>query len=349
MPTVQLADIVDVEVHQDLPAEISPEKTHFAESGIIVNNENMNGLANREGDTVQMPFWVDLGNEEANISNDDPTDFGKPQKVNQKKQTARKAMLNKGYSEADLASELVMGDKPMRHIKNRFGAYWNREIQARLMGSVTGVALSDMAQDETEMTVDVSAAVKGDISEANLFGKDAFIDAAFTLGDSMDSVGGLAMHTMVYKQAVKNNDIEFIEDSKGMLSIPTYMGKRVLYSDNMPVMRDEEAGIKYLSVLFGQGAFAYGNGTPTVPVEISRSAAGGGGGGIETFWERKTWLVHPFGYAFDDSDIVGASPTIAELKDPAAWTLVVDRKNVPLAVLITNAAEKKNPSPPPVE
>ena len=55
-------------------------------------------------------------------------------------------------------------------------------------------------------------------------------------------------------------------------------------------------GVKYTSVIFGAGALGYGEGSAMIPVEIEREALAGNGSGIETIIERKTWLIHPFGY-----------------------------------------------------
>lgn len=85
-----------------------------------------------------------------------------------------------------------------------------------------------------------------------------------------------------------------------------------------------------------------------------RQARAGNGGGVETLWERKTWILHPFGYQFTGTDITnrantngrtGAntgvdelSPLLADLRKAANWDRVVDRKNVPIAFLKIKAA-----------
>ena len=88
-------------------------------------------------------------------------------------------------------------------------------------------------------------------------------------------------------------------------------------------------------MLFGEGAFGYGVGSPMVPVEVEREAAQGNGGGIETLWVRNTWLLHPFGFQQTGTP-AGESFTMAELRAATSWSRVVERKNVPIAFLSTN-------------
>ena len=137
------------------------------------------------------------------------------------------------------------------------------------------------------------------------------------------------------QQMVKNDDIVYIPDSMGQLTIPTYMGLRVIVDDGMTVTAGSTSGFKYTSVLFGEGAFAYGDGAPMVPVEVERQEAQGNGAGVETLWTRKTWILHPSGYQ-NVGTPSSFSFTPAELALATTWDRVVERKNVPLAFIVTN-------------
>jgi hypothetical protein len=87
--------------------------------------------------------------------------------------------------------------------------------------------------------------------------------------------------------------------------------------------------------MFGGGAFGFGSATPPNPVAVSRVEEAALGGGMETLWERKTWVMHPFGYQYVSTP-AAVSPSIAELSAAASWTRVIDRKLVPMAFIITN-------------
>lgn len=336
MANVNLSDIIDVTVFQDLPAVNSPEKTAFFESGIITRNGLLDSIANMAGKTAELPFWNDLdGSSEVNYSTGLATDVATPDKIIQGEMIARKAFVNKGWSAADLASELAMGATAMEQIRARTDKYFMRQWQRRLVAACNGVLADNVANDSGDMVIDVASESIADQSAATRFSRTNFTSAAFTLGDAFENTGAIAVHSQVYRQMVDQDDIDFIPDSMGKMTIPTYMGKRVIVDDGMTVTAGGTDGFKYTTVLFGEGAFGYGLGSPITPIEVEREAAQGNGGGIETLWVRNTWLLHPFGFQ-NTGTPAGVSFTLAELALATSWNRVVDRKNVPLAFLITN-------------
>ncbi len=337
MATVQLSDIIDVTVFQDLPAVNSPEKTAFFESGVVTRNPLLDSLANQPGKVAELPFWKDLdGSVEVNYSSDNPASSATPQKVSQGEQIARKAFVNQGWSTTNLASELAMGADAMSHIRSRTDTYFQRQWQRRLVAATNGVLADNVANDSNDMVIDIASESISGQSATTRFNVDAFIDAAGTMGDASESIQSIAVHSMVRDRMLKNNEIEFIPDSQGQLTIPTYKGKRVIVDDGMPVIAGSTDGYKYVSALYGEGAFGYGVGSPTRPVEVESDAAAGDGAGIETLWLRNTWILHPFGFQ-QTSTPSGDSFTQTELATAAVWDRVVDRKNVPMAFIISNA------------
>jgi len=336
MATVQLSDIIDVKVFQDLPSVNSPEKTAFFESGVVTRNSLLDGIAAAAGKTAELPFWKDIDATVApNLSTDNPATLATPDKIVQGEQIARKAFLNKGLSAADLASELAMGSRAMDQIRARVDAYWLRQWQRRLIASCNGILADNVANNSGDMVINVAAEATASQTATTKFNRDTFTDAVYTMGDAADALRAIAVHSAVMKQMVKNDDIVYVQDSQGRLTIPTYMGLRVIVDDGLPVVAGTTSGFKYTSVIFGEGAFGYGDGAPVVPVEVQREANQGNGAGVETLWTRKTWILHPFGYQ-NTGTPASVSFSLAELAADAAWSRVVERKNVPISFLVTN-------------
>jgi hypothetical protein len=211
-----------------------------------------------------------------------------------------------------------------------------RNWQFRLLACAEGIQADNVANDSSDMVNDIAIEDGTSATAGNLIGRSAVVEAAFTLGDSFGQTGVIALHSAVYKRLVNLDDIDFVKDSTGTLDIPTYLGKRVVVDDSMPVIAGGTSGFKYTSILFGAGAFGYGEGSPAVPVEVDRDPAKGVGSGLETLWERKTWLIHPSGFNFTSASVASESATLAELRTASNWSRVFDRKSIPMAFLVTN-------------
>jgi hypothetical protein len=192
------------------------------------------------------------------------------------------------------------------------------------------------------MVVDISAELGAD----GVFGANAFIDAAYTAGESADMFTGIAVHSMIMSRMVKNDEVVDVLDSTGKLVLQTYKGRAIIVDDTLPVEGTGPARV-YTSILFGAGAvgfggvegsaFALGEGVPKVAAEVSRTAEAGNGGGMESIWERKTWIIHPFGFEWVEGTLVEMSPTLADLRLAAHWNRVVSRQQVPLAFIKARA------------
>lgn len=342
----RLANIIDVEVFNDIPAVDIPERTAFFESGVIVRNAALDALANAPGKTAEMHFWKDLDPAiEQNYSNDNPADLAVPLLIEQGEMLARKAFMNQGWSEADLAAELASGGNAMRRIRARIDTYWTRRWQRRIIATSVGLFLNNVADNGGDMVHDISLQTTVGQTAANMFSRTAMVAGAFTMGDGFEGIRTIVVHSVVAQRMIDNDDIIYVADSMGRLSIPTYLGRRVVIDDNSPVIAGTTSGFRYVSTLFGDSIMGYGEGTPEVPTEVDRNAAGGNGGGIETLWSRKTMLIHPLGHTFTSNTVsgpaapknpAGISPTDSDLRLAANWNRTHDRKLIPLAFVVTN-------------
>lgn len=337
MATVRLSDVVIPSVYASYQAVDNIESSAFVQSGVVSGNGLLDQLANGPATLFNMPYWKDLDQTiEVNYSNDDPADLAVPNKIAAANMMARTAMVNQGWSSMDLTAELL-SINPMQRIRNRTGAYFQRQFNRRVIAIAKGIIADNIATNSGDMGIDVSIATGNTAAAANKFNSDAFINAAYTLGDQVDRFVAIAVHSVVMATMVKLDLIQYMPFSPGVLKIPTYLGRTVIVDDTLPVVAGGTNGFVYTSILFGAGAIGFGQGTPTVPVETIRVPAAGHGGGQDTLWERKTWLLHPFGFTWVEGTLAEQSPTIADLALAAHWDRTLPRKNVPLAWLKTNA------------
>jgi hypothetical protein len=337
MATTRLSDAIIPDVYLSYTAVNSPEKTAFFESGLVVRNAMLDQKANSAGEQVNIPYWNDLDASVApNLSTTDPAVLATPQKVTASKMIGQVAYLNQSFSNADLVAELA-GSSPNQHIRNRFGTYWTRQWQRRLIATANGVLADNIAANSGDMVVNIASNSIAGQSASTKFNLNSFVDATHTMGDMASELTAIAVHSSVHAQMVKNDDIVYIPDSQGRLTIPTYMGLRVIVDDSLTVTAGTTDGFKYTSVIFGQGAFGYGEGSAETPVEVDRSPLQGNGGGVEYLIERKTWLLHPFGFSVTAQGAVETGAhTLAELAAATTWERKLPRKSCPIAFMISN-------------
>lgn len=339
---IRLSDAFIPSVYGSYTAVNNPETSAFVQAGIIAMNPLLNTIARQGGKSVTVPFWNDIDpNLEPNYSNDDPADLAVPNAINSGTMTARKTWLNQAFGEMDLVQELA-GESPLQHVRNRFGTYWMRVQERRLIAICVGILASNVANNASDMLVDISA----NAGAAALFSSDTFIDAAYTMGDQVENIKAIAIHSSVAARLDKNNEIATIRGSDGNILLRSYKGRAVVVDDSLPVSGVGADRI-YTSILFGAGAigfggveghaFAVGEGVPKVAAEISRTAEAGNGGGMESIWERKTWMMHPFGYEWIEGTLAEFSPTLADLRLAAHWNRVLFRKSVPMAFIKSKA------------
>jgi hypothetical protein len=299
-------------------------------------NPTLNAMASGPGSTGDLPFLFGLDNSEPNYSNDDPTDVSAPSKISSGKQTYAVAYRNKSWSTMDMARELGLED-PLGGIINRVGKYWSVDDESRLINTCMGIKADNVANDNGDMTVDISTDDGDNATDSNEISANALIDAGATMGDHAGTLAGIAMHSMQFTKLQKENLIDTIPDSEGRVAIPTYQGKVVIVDDSLVPVPGATSGFVYTVILFSMGAVAFGQGTPTVPSEMDRSPSTGGGGGQDILYSRATDIIHPYGFAFDTSGVAGISATYAELNNSAAWNRVYQyRKNVGIAFLVCN-------------
>ena len=328
MPQVQITDVIVPDEFTAYQVENSLLSTALSQSGVVAHNALIAAQLQAGAEGFTVPFWADLSDTEADITNDDPTDLSTPQKISASKQTVRKSFLHASWSEMSLASELS-GSSALARIQSRVSAYWDRQIEKRVISTLLGVLASNVANNASDMVVDIS----GQAGALANFNGASVIDTALTMGDRLGDVKMIAMHSKVYGEALKNDEIQFFKPSENGVELATYKGMGVIVDDNLTPAN----GI-YTTILMGAGALGYAMAPPRTGygTELFRVPAAGNGGGQTVLHSRFNVGIHPLGYAWSDGSIAGDSPSIADLAVAAHWTRAVSqRKSVPLAFLIS--------------
>jgi len=323
MPPTIISDIIIPEVFNPYVVERTAELSNLVKSGIIVPNAELDKLALAGGKMINMPFFTDLSGADEVLDDENPLSVNA---IGTGQDVAALFMRGKAWGVNDLAKALSGAD-PMKVIGDMVADYWARRQQALLVSILTGVFADNVANDSSDHVSDISGAGAG---LSHITG-DAVITAAALMGDAMLGLTAMMVHSGIYSALQKQNLIDFEPTNSQNIGFGTYLNKSLIVDDGCP-----ESGGDYTTYLFGGGAIGYGEGAAPVPTETDRDSLQGD----DILINRRHFVLHPRGIAFQNSTIVGDSPTNAEMEEAAQWDRVYESKNIRLVALISKAVEE---------
>lgn len=346
MAIVQIADVIVPEVFTPYVQQMTTDKSALVASGAMVVDPLLNNLLLGGGLTFNIPSWKDISTSDADSVSSDAVPGGSDGTaldIGTSKEIAVRLSRNVEFQAANLAASLA-GSDPMESIANRVAAWRERRLQAAFVATMTGVfadnAAAPAGTEHTtgDMTNDISGSSFTD--GVTNFSAEEFINAKLTMGDSLEKLTLVMVHSVVYGRMLKNNLIDFIPDSEGKPTIAVFMGARVIVDDTMP-----RSSNVYNTWLFGEGAVRLGQGVPqTGPAtEVYRYPKAGNGGGADSLHNRWEWIIHPTGVKFAVGSPASGGPSNASssgnLAHVDSWVRVYpERKQIPIARLITREA-----------
>jgi hypothetical protein len=308
MAVTQISDVVVPSVFAPYVIERTATLSALWQSGVVapVPGLNLNGA--QGGFQINMPFWQDLTGSDEVLS-----DSGSltPAKITAARDISVLHARGKAWSTNDLAKALS-GDDPMRAIGDLVAAYWARRMQDLLISTLKGAFLGT---NMSGLVHDISA----ESGDAAVIGGETTIDAMQKLGDAKGKLTAFAMHSAVEAKLAKDDMIVYEKDSTGSPVVPTYLGKRVIVDDSMPVSSGT-----YTSYLFGEGAIGYGEGNAPVPVETDRDSLAGN----DILINRRHFVLHPRGVKWLGASVAGDAPTNTEAETAANWERAYEAKNI---------------------
>lgn len=337
MALTKLTDIIEPAVYLKYSKEYTPEKLDIINSVAFGNPlPDLAQQMSAGGSTIDVPFWQDTSRVEPNAQTDDDTILSTPLKITATKMTARKLYWSQSWQQADLAGAFATGSTkdPLKQIVDYTENYWRRIMQITTVKMLDGVLASNVANNSADMRYLVYSDVASPAA-ANKISPSAVNRARGTMGEMMDQIGTIIMHSKVYLDALDQENITFIRPSQLPFEIAMFAGCQVVVSDDCTVT----AGVnspKYRSYLMAAGSLQKEVHFPEVAVETFRNPDKGNGGGVETLYNRRHALIHPLGFRFTSASVAGKSPTWTELGTAANWTRQYQRKNCKIAYLETN-------------
>jgi hypothetical protein len=345
MAYTAVSDIVNPTVFTPYLAENLPEKLiMLQQSGILMPpGEEIGSRFATGGRKIEVPYWEDLDRTEPTIIDDTNTALV-PSKVTASDMTAYKHRMAKAHAAKTIAGFVATGrgDAPMNRVGERIGAYWGKMKELRIIATSQGVIADNVANDSGDMVYSAYSDVASPTA-ANRISFQSINRARLTMGENLDDLRVIAMHTNVYGTLLDDEKIEFKKPSEAPFEVPYYAGMMVIHSESMPVTAGTNSDA-YDCYLFAAGAFMHIDEVPAQPTqygnlgtEIYRDPFTGSGGGEDTLITRRFELLHPTGTDFLAASMAKADGALlAELRLAANWNRKWSRKNIKFAALKVN-------------
>ncbi len=342
MSGTKLADVIVPAKFTGYAQQRTTEKSLIIQAGIVTRDSELDGLLAGGGKIFDSPSFNDLANDEENVADDTGNDS-----VAKKIETLREAQIrlsrNQSWKASDISGQLAGAD-PMTAIGNLVGDYWVRRLQALFIATWSGIFKMNAANptaasshSKGDMIVDIAGTGASAVTTAQMFGADHVIDTSLTMGDSIDQLGLMVVHSVIYGRMQKQNLIAFIPDARGEVRIPTYLGHRVVVDNGVPNYTRGTNGKCYETWFFGAGTSRLGVGSPKVPTAVTRDEKANNGSGEEVLHNRIELCLHPVGHRFNaNASGKAGGPSNAVLGTETTWTRsFTERNQIRAACLIT--------------
>lgn len=332
----RIADVIVPEIVDPAVGFRINEKSALISSGAVFRDPSADAFAsNNFGKVFETAKYLHIEDSESNVGSDDPTVSAESKKNKQISIRAVKHFRNKIWGEMDLTSA-VSQPNPNTVVAEQVGDYWAQEYDNIGISSLVGLWNDNVANNGGDMVHDISIDTADPLTSANLISSEAIIDAQSTMGDNQHDLSIMIVHSKVYAQLRKNNEIDFVKPSEQGRPIPMWGDAVLFQSDRAPAIMGTEK-MQYVTILIGANSIRWGEGTPKTPSEIDRDAKSGNGEGGESYITRRHFVLTPANYSFAGGTVAGQSPTRSELEDADNWSRGdVERKDIKIAFLITN-------------
>lgn len=344
MTETRISDIIVPAVFTAYVQERTATLSALSRSGIVRPNPVINALVQQGGKLIQMPEFTDLGDGESEVLSDqNPLSVDN---IGTQQMDAPLIARGKAWGTNEISAELA-GSDPQMAIGNSVARYWARDRQRTLVNVLAGVFDGALASTHRFDAFSETGASPADDLKLN---EDNVVSSLELLGDQLDAIAAMAMHSMPYYNLVRRKLIDFVavqddgtvvhqgadgDRAEGENRVPFFLGKRVIVDDGCRRRVGTTSGYVYHTYLFGYGSIGEGTAPGKTPSETDRDSLAG----VDILVNRQHYVIHPSGVSYSPTagtGQAGPTPTNAELADSSKWTRVHEVKNIKMLEIRTN-------------
>ena len=326
------SDIIIPEVFTPYVIEQTTQRDAFLASGVVQPLAELN--ATEGGDFINVPFW------KANLSGDfevltDSTSLT-PGKITADKQVGVILHRGRAFEARDLAA-LAAGADPMAAIGAKIADYVANQRQKDLLSCLGGVFGSLGATSSSAAFFGLTIDGESGDTPTTLSPRHV-AEARSLLGDQGDKLAAVCMHSKVYYDLVERRAIDYVTETDARLTssvtdfvggsianaygnptVPTYMGLRVIVSDDVQT-DGSGSSTEYATYFFTQGAVASGE-QLAMQTETDRDILAKS----DAMSIDLHYCYHPVGAKWG---VTTVNPTRAQLETVGNWSKVYELKNL---------------------
>jgi hypothetical protein len=326
------SDIIIPEIFTPYLIEATTARDAFLASGVVQPMAELN--ATEGGDFINVPFW------KANLSGDfevltDSTSLT-PGKITADKQVGVILHRGRAFEARDLAA-LAAGADPMAAIGAKIADYVANQRQKDLLSCLAGVFGSLGSTSSSAAFFGLTIDGESGDTPTTLSPRHV-AEARSLLGDQGDKLAAVCMHSKVYYDLVERRAIDYVTETDARLTssvtdfvggsiagaygnptVPTYMGLRVLVSDDVQT-DGSGSSTEYATYFFTQGAVASGE-QLAMQTETDRDILAKS----DAMSIDLHYCYHPVGAKWG---VTTVNPTRAQLETVGNWSKVYELKNL---------------------
>jgi len=326
------SDIIIPEVFTPYVIEQTTQRDAFLASGVVQPLAELN--AQEGGDFINVPFW------KANLSGDfevltDSTSLT-PGKITADKQVGVILHRGRAFEARDLAA-LAAGADPMAAIGAKIADYVANQRQKDLLSCLAGVFGSLGSTSSSAAFFGLTIDGESGDTPTTLSPRHV-AEARSLLGDQGDKLAAVCMHSKVYYDLVERRAIDYVTETDARLTssvtdfvggsianaygnptVPTYMGLRVIVSDDVQT-DGSGSSTEYATYFFTQGAVASGE-QLAMQTETDRDILAKS----DAMSIDLHYCYHPVGAKWG---VTTVNPTRAQLETVGNWSKVYELKNL---------------------
>lgn len=326
------SDIIIPEVFTPYVIEQTTFRDAFLASGVVQPLAELN--ATEGGDFINVPFW------KANLTGDfevlsDSTSMT-PSKIQADKQVGVILHRGRAFEARDLAA-LAAGSDPMAAIGAKIADYIANQRQKDLLSCLAGVfgTLGTNSSSAAFFPLSIDGE-SGDTPTA--LSPRHVAEARSLLGDQGEKLAAMCVHSKVFYDLVERKAIDYVTETDARLTssvtdfvggsiagaygnptVPTYMGLRVIVSDDVQT-EGSGSSTEYATYFFTQGAVASGE-QMAMQTEVDRDILAKS----DAMSIDLHYCYHPVGAKWA---VTTSNPTRAQLATVGNWSKVYETKNI---------------------